>query len=101
MKKKMVIIEKRPTDLITAQEVEAMTGLGLSSIATQIAGGHFPASVDISAPGARKRMARWVRVEIERWIAAQIERRDVELAAQRQQERKDRALLGIKKTEIV
>jgi predicted DNA-binding transcriptional regulator AlpA len=91
--KRRIKIEKRPTDLITGEEVEAMTGQHESARYEGARDGSFAQPVDCSRPGSRKPLLRWVRGEVEAWVAARIAERDRKLALEREQERKDREIL--------
>lgn len=53
--------------LIRRKEVQAMTGLGASSIYAEMAKGNFPKSIVLS-----ERRVAWIESEVSAWIAERI-----------------------------
>jgi predicted DNA-binding transcriptional regulator AlpA len=96
MKRKHVIVEKGPKDLIAFAEVSQLCGLGEGEILERRKNGTFPKPVDVSASlGSRKRAVRWVRAEVESWVETRILERDRLAALERERARRDREILDI------
>jgi predicted DNA-binding transcriptional regulator AlpA len=83
-------------DLIAWPEVSRMTGLGEGEAYERRKQDPptFPQPADLSAsPHSKKRTNRWVRGEIKAWVRERIVERDLKLAAEREQARRDREIL--------
>jgi hypothetical protein len=93
-------LERKPTDLVPDAETGRITSTGTTYRNELMRKGLFPQSVDISAPGSRKPVRRWVHGELLNWNAQQIARRDLELARRRQQTEEDLALIEREKLRV-
>jgi predicted DNA-binding transcriptional regulator AlpA len=94
MKRKFVVVEKGPKDLIPFAEVSQLSGLGEGEIMERRKAKTFPEPVNVAAsPTSRKRSIRWVRQEVEDWVVDRIRERDRLAALEREQARRDREII--------
>ena len=62
-------MEKNETKLLRRRAVEAITGLGRSSLYAKVASGEFPKPIQLGV-----RAVAWISSEIDNWISERIKR---------------------------